>query len=179
MTRFTSVLIFILSLQVHADDFRALELKPEKIECSIKNQVIQFKGAKVGYPIYDNNSRTVKLQSCEKIKIKNFEFYTAQFTNEIHEGTTSQKVLTYEVALLTKSGTLQTVRSEIVDQIELSGDLLNTNFDSSIHVTWGQSKKDERILLKVEIRTKNEKPLNYLLKLNSKLSWFENLFEKK
>lgn len=169
-------LIFILSLQVLADDFKPLALKPQKIQCSNKNQVIQFAGTKSAYSIYDKNSSTLKLLTCEKIKIKNLEFYTALFTNEIFEGTTSQKVLTFEVALLTKSGAIQTVRSELVDQLELGGDLPNTNFDSSIHVAWGQSKKDDRVLLKVEIRNKNEKPLSYVLKLNPKMQWFENQF---
>lgn len=169
----------ILCLQAQAEEFKPLELKPQKIECSNKNQVIQFAGAKSEYSIYDKNSSGIKIQSCEKIKIKNLEFYTVLFNNEIHEGPMIQKVLTYEVALLSKSGAIQTVRSEVVDQLELSGDLPNTDFDSTIHVAWGQSKKDGRVLLKVEVRSKNEKPLNYLLKLNSKMSWFENLFEKK
>ena len=176
MIRPILALLFMLSLQVHAGDFKTLDLKPQKIECSIKNQVIQFADAKAAYSIYDKNSSAVKLLACEKIKIKNLEFYTALFSNEIHEGTTRQKVLTFEVALLTKTGTIQTVRSELVDQLELSGDLPNLNFDSSIQVTWGQSKKDDRVLLKVEIRTKNEKPLAYVLKLNPKTQWLENQF---
>lgn len=170
------VLLFTLILQALANDFRPLDFKPRKIECSNKNQVIQFADAKSAYSIYDKNSSAVKLLSCEKIKIKNLEFYTALFTNEIHEGTSRQKVLTFEVALLTKTGALQTVRSEIVDQLELSGDLPNLNFDSSIFATWGQSKKDDRVLLKVEVRTKNEKPLAYMLRLNPKTLWLENQF---
>ncbi len=166
----------MLSLQAHANDFKTLHLKPQKIECSNKNQVIQFAGATSAYTIYDKNSSAVKLLACEKIKIKNLEFYTALFTNEVHEGTTRQKVLTFEVALLSKTGVIQTIRSELVDQLELSGDLPSLNFDSSIHVEWGQSKKDDRVLLKVEIRTKNEKPLTYLLKLNPKNQWLENQF---
>lgn len=169
----------MLGLPVAADEFKVLESKPVKIECSNKNQIIQFAGTKSSYTIYDKNSSAIKLLNCEKIQLKDLVFYTVLFSQEIHEGPTNQKVLTYEVALVTKTGAFQTVRSELVDQIELAGDLIDTNFDSTIHVTWGQSKKDNRVLLKVEIRTKREKPLTYILKLNPKMSWFENLFEKK
>ena len=74
-----TALIFLLSLQVHADDFKTLELKPQKIECSNKNQLIQFAGAKSAYTIYDKNSSAVKLLTCEKIKVNNLEFYTAHY----------------------------------------------------------------------------------------------------
>ena len=176
MIKSVLVLLILISQQAFADDFRASESKPQKIECSNKNEMVQFSGGRAAYTIYDKNSTAVKLLSCEKIKIKNSEFYTAIFTSEIIEGAISKKVLTYEVALVTKTGALQTVRSELVDQLELSGDLPNTNFDSSIKVAWGQSRKDERILLKVEIKSKNETSLIYILKLNSKNLWFENQF---
>lgn len=179
MIKSSLVLVLLLSLQVVADEFKGLDSKPVKIECSNKNQVVQFAGTKSLYTLYDKNSSAIKLLNCEKIQIKDLVFYTVLFSQEIREGATNQKVLSYEVALVAKTGTILTVRSELVDQIELTGDLINTNFDSAIHVAWGQSKKDNRVLLKVEIKTKNEKPLAYVLKLNPKMLWFENLFEKK
>lgn len=170
-------LIFLLfALTAQANEFQAIKYRAGKIDCTNKNETITFSGLKQPYVIYDKNSSSVKLISCEKIQIKSLTFYIVHFSSEIHEGPSVQKILTYEVALLNKKlNSVQTVRSEIVDQIELSGDLTNTNFDSSIKSEWGQSKKDNRVLLKIEINTQNEKPFTYLLKLNSKLSWFENL----
>ena len=163
-----------------ADDFQATQNPPAKIDCTNKNLAIQFAGIKKSYILYDKNSSSVKLLSCEKIKVRDLEFYTVLFSSEIHDGANIQKVLTFEVALLNKkSGNLLPVRSEIVDQVEITGDLTNTNFESSLKAEWGQNKKDDRVLMKIEIKTKNEKPLSYILKLNPKMTWFENLFEKK
>lgn len=172
-----NTLIFLLfTLTAQANEFQAIKYRPEKIECANKKEIITFSGLKQPYVIYDKNSSSIKLISCEKIQIKGLIFYTALFSSEITEGVSVQKILTFEVALLNKKlNSLQTVRSEIIDQIELSGDLTNTNFDSSIKSEWGQSKKDGRVLLKIEMSTENEKPFSYLLKLNSKLTWFENL----
>lgn len=171
-------LLFALTAQ--AGEFEVSKTHPEKIECSNKKEIIQFADIKQSYSIYDSNAGSVKLISCEKMQIKGFVFYTILFSSEIPDGSNVQKILTYEVALLNqKLNTLKTLRSEIVDQIELTGDLTSTKFENSIKTEWGQSTKDKSVLLKVNITTEKKTTLSYLLKLNSKLFWFENVFDSK
>lgn len=176
-----NIIIFLLfALTAGAYEFQPAKVRSEKINCKNKNKMIYFANLKQPYLIYDKNSSSIKLINCEKIQIEDLNFYTVLFSSEIHEGENTQKILTFEVALMNKKlNSVQTVRSEIVDQIELSGDLPNTDFDSAIKTEWGRSKNDNTVMLKFEINTKNEKPFSYLLKLNSKLSWFEDLMNVK
>lgn len=165
----------LLAVTAQAGDFQPFKSPPAKIDCSNKNLTISFAATPQSYVIYDKNSSSIKLLRCEKIQIQDLQFFTVLFSHEIHEGSKVLKVLTYEVVLADKKlNSLRTTRSETVDQIELSGDSAGNEFDSSIKTEWGTSNKDKRVMLKIEINTKNEKPFSYVLKLNPKLSWFEN-----
>lgn len=177
MIRFSIILIF-LSLSLRAEEFQPLKTVPKTIKCSVKNQSVFFEGTSQHYPLYDKNTTAIKLIKCEKITIQEQNFFSLLFSSEITESSALEKILTFEVALLDKkTQQLKTARSEIVDQIELSGDLSNVDFESSVKASWGLSKKDHSILLKLEMSPKNEKPFSYLLKLNQKSSWFENILE--
>lgn len=179
-----------LRLIAKAQDFQPIKSHPEKIDCTYKKEAkketIHFANSVQPYEIYDKNSSSIELINCEKIQIKDLVFYTILFSSKIYTGSIPHKTLAFEVALLNKQlskqpnkilNSLQTVRSEVIDQIELSGDLVNTNFDSTIKTEWGLSKKDSEVLLKIEITTINTKPFSYLLKFNPKSLWLENLFK--
>lgn len=173
------LIIILLSVTAIADDFQPIKSRPEKITCTFNKDSISFSGLKQTYAIYDKNSASIRLINCEKIQIKDQIFYTALFTSEVFEGSDLQKVLTYEVALLNKKTAMpETVRSETVDQIDMSGDTSDTNFHSTLKTEWGQSKKDNVAMLKIEMIPDKEKPFAYFLKYNGKSAWFENQFEK-
>lgn len=172
------ILIILLNHSVQANEFQAIKYLPEKINCSANKGIVSFPDQKIPYVIYEKNSKSLKLINCQKIQIQGLFFYTLLFSNEILEGPITQKVLTYEITIFNKkSNTIKTTRSEVVDEIELSGDLVNTNFDNSIKTVWGQSKLDNKIMIKIEINPKNEKSFSFLIKLNAQESWFENYFE--
>lgn len=170
-------IFLLLALTVHAEDFQPAAALPQKIQCSVNKQSVKFADLKESYILYEKNLSAPKILSCDRLELNGLHFYTVLFSSEVHEGPHVKKILTFEVALKNKTtNKFHTVRSEIVDQVELWGDLTTTEFDSTLRALWGYSKKDGRILLNFEINTKNEKPFSYLLKLNAKNSWFENVF---
>jgi hypothetical protein len=161
--------LITLSLIANAEDFKMYQPIQKKIECTNIKDKITFSNVKQIYSVYDKNLSSIQLISCDQIKIKNNDFFTIFFMSEINTGATTQKILTYEVVALNGD------KSEIIEQIDLSGDTVTTTFDSTVKATWGLSKAGTDILLKFAITTKNEKPFSYMLKLNKKL-WFENIF---
>ena len=176
-------LLFLLTFMAQAQaqsvaqDFDFEKNQPAKIDCKLNKNSVQFKDLKPLYRLYDKNISEVKIEKCEKITVQKQVFYTVLYSTYVKELGSSQKVLIYEVALAShKSKIPQTVRSEIVDQVDLSGDPVDLGFQSSIESSWGKNKKDNSIMLKLNIMTKNEKPFPYYLKFNTKSIWFENIF---
>lgn len=172
------ILILLLTLPAYAEEFQPLKKQPKTTACSETKGNINFAEVKKTYSTYDRNSKAMKILSCEKIQINDSIFYIALFSSEIMEGTEPQKVLTYEVTLLDKkSKSLNTVRSETVDQIDMTVDQVEDKFAVILKTEWGISKKDKSILLKIDAHEKNEKPDPYTLKFNVKSQWFEDVFE--
>ena len=174
--------IFISTLLIGAtalsQEFEPNKTSPEKISCAAQKNKINFAGNKATYKLYDKSIGAVKAIKCEIIKLKGLTFYSALISAEVTELNVKQKVLLYEVALASKQG-LKTVRSEVVDQIELAtGDLANPNFELGLQSAWGLDKKDSSILLKIDILEKNQTSMPYYLKYNAKNQWFENIFSK-
>ena len=175
-TIFISTLFF--GLGATAQQFEPNKTNPEKISCAAQKNKISFAGTKSIYKLYDKSIGSVKAIKCEIVKLKGLTFYTALISAEVTEMNVKQKVLLYEVALESKQN-LKTVRSEVVDQIELaSGDLANPNFELGLQSAWGVDKKDSSILLKIDILEKNQTSTPYYLKYNAKNQWFENVFSK-
>ena len=175
-TIFISTLLVSSSLL--AQEFEPNKALPEKISCAAQKNKINFAGNKATYKLYDKSIGSVKAIKCEIIKLNGLTFYSALISAEVTELNVKQKVLLYEVALENKQG-LKTVRSEIVDQIELaSGDLANPNFELGLQSAWGLDKKDSSILLKIDILEKDKTSEPYYLKYNAKNQWFENIFKK-
>jgi hypothetical protein len=175
--KYTFLVLLIGAISVHAEDFKVTKEQPKKIICSNEKESVSLDNIKNKYILYDKNSRNIKLVKCEKIRIKDLSFYTLLFNSEVMEGTEAQKVLTFEVAVFDKkTNSLKTVRSEIVDQVEISGDSVWLQFDKSLKAEWGMGLKDKNIKLKIEISEKKQKSKPYLLKYNSKSEWFENIF---
>jgi hypothetical protein len=178
MSRFLFAAVALVSWSAFAEDFTQLKTQPEKTPCEFKNGEILFSKSKLHYKIYEATTTSVKSISCEKIEIQGLQFYSAQFTSLIDIPSGGKKILTYEAALLDKkSKSLKTVRSEVVDQNDLSADAPDSGFTKSFAVFWGQSQKDKRIMLKITETEKNEKPFTFFLKLNAKKTWFENIFK--
>ncbi len=177
MIIYTFLFLLLSTFSAHAEDFQTLKEIPQKIKCSSEKQSVSLDTLKNKYTIYDKNSRDIKLVKCEKIRINDLSFYTLLFSSEVMDGTEPQKVLTFEIAFFDKkTNSLKTVRSEIIDQVEISGDSVLTQFESILKTQWGKGHKDKNILIKIEISEKNEKSKPYLLKFNSKSQWFENIF---
>lgn len=172
-------LFLLLTQAAQTQEFQSAKDQAKKIACSESKSQIVFSDIQKPYSLYDKNSTSIKIFSCEKIQLKEYIFYSIVFSSEIREGTEPQQVLTYEVALYDKkSNNLKTVRSETIDQIDTSGDQAESKFETRFKSEWGLAKKDGQILLKINAHAKNEKPEPYLLKFNTKSQWFENHFEK-
>jgi hypothetical protein len=170
--------ILIMGSNIFAQDFEPNKTEPVKISCAAQKNKINFAGNKLPYKLYDKSIGMVKALKCEIIKLNGLTFYSALISAEITELNVKQKVLLYELAVENKQG-LKTVRSEIVDQIDLaSGDLANPNFELGLQSVWGLDKKDSSILLKIDILEKNQMSEPYYLKYNVKNQWFENVFKK-
>jgi hypothetical protein len=177
LIKYTFLVLLLRTFSAYAGDFQALKEMPQKIICSSEKQSVSLETLKNKYTIYDKNSRDIKLIKCEKIRINDLNFYTLLISSEVMDGIEPQKVLTFEIALFDKkTNSLKTVRSEIVDQIETSGDSVLTDFESILKTQWGTGPKDKNIKLKIEISEKNEKSKPYMLKFNTKSQWFENIF---
>lgn len=172
-----AILFFLITSVSVAGEFNLSKVKLEKIKCSYNNGRITFADIKTNYQPYEKKMENVKSLACEKIQTQGLQFYTLQFNSVINVATGAKKIFVFEVALLDKkTNALQTVRSEIIDQIDLSGDVADTEFTRSFRFHWGQSQKDKKIMLQLELSEKNEKSFSYALKLNSKKTWFENVF---
>lgn len=158
-------------------DFVPQSKLAQKVECKLNKNHVEFAGLKSAYRLYDKHISDIKIVNCEKIAINTQIFFTVTYSTTINELSSSQKVLIYEVVLANhKSKLPQTVRSEIVDQLDLSGDPAHNTFQNSLQAQWGLHKTDKSILLKLNIVNKNEKPFPYYLKYNTKSLWFENIF---
>lgn len=180
MNFFKTILIstLLIGTNILAQEFEPNKTAPEKISCAAQKNKISFAGNKAAYKLYDKSIGSVKAVKCEVIKLNGLTFYSALVSAEVTELNVKQKVLLYEVAVENKQG-LKTVRSEIVDQIELaSGDLANPNFELGLQSSWGLDKKDSSIILKIDILEKDKPSEPYYLKYNAKNQWFENIFKK-
>jgi hypothetical protein len=148
--------LFLVSVFVHADEFQALPALSQKINCQdVKRKGIQWK-------------------NCQTVKVNGEEYYTLEFQGTSNEGTKKKtKILKFEIA----DKNLKTLRSETIDQIEQGIDLPEENFKNTLKAEWGKSKKDARTMLKMELSNKeNSEKSSYLIKLNEKKTWFENVF---
>lgn len=180
MKLFNAIVISTLlaGSNILAQEFEPTKSAPEKVSCAAQKNLIKFAGTKSAYKLYDKSIGSVKAIKCEIVKLNGLIFYSALISAEVTELNVKQKVLLYEVAVSNKQG-LKTVRSEIVDQIELaSGDLANPNFELGLQSAWGLDKKDQSILLKIDILEKDQTSEPYYLKYNAKNQWFENIFKK-
>ncbi|MGZ3689919.1 MAG: hypothetical protein ACXVAX_00360 [Pseudobdellovibrio sp.] len=170
-------LTVLFSMIAKADDFVESKALPEKTACSISKGIVNFSELKQSYKLYEKNAFSTNLIKCEKVKINDQTFYTIMYNTALGELGADQKVLIYEVATLnplTKAP--KTVRSEVIDQLDQSGDSAATQFQSSVKAQWGASALDKSVLLKLTIESKNEKPFSYQLKYNPKSLWFINKF---
>ena len=174
------MILVLLSTTAKAQEFVKSTAKPETVSCSLHKNAVVLAKSKLSYELYEKNLKSIKILKCEQIKIGEQTFYTVLHSGEIQEAMGTQKILVYDVTLLDKK-TLKTVRSEVVDQMELSGDPASTDFSYAAKTQWGQAKADKSVMLQIEISAKNDKADPYLLKLNNKSMWFENVFatEKK
>jgi hypothetical protein len=176
MIRVFVILLFI-SGGAYAGEFSQSKVQPVKTPCVVKNNTISFSEIKKEYKIYESKAQSVKAIECHKIEIQGLTFFSSQFSNVIEASSGPKKILTYEVALYDqKSKSLHTVRSEVLDQYDLAVDAPAADLSNTMKALWGQSQKDKRVMLKLTQLEKNSKPFSFLLKLNSKKTWFENVF---
>ena len=177
MKFFGALLVLGLSLAVHADEYKAVANAEKVVSCGFSKDLVKFDGLVPQYSIYDANSKNAKVNKCTTAQIGDLTFYTVEFESEIMQGTESLKVLTLDIALFdAKLNTIKPVRSEIIDQYSNDGDVVSRQFTTKGSITWGKSSKDSQAMLKFDISAPKEKPFSYLLKLNKKKSWFENVF---
>lgn len=160
-------------------EFKVSKITIKKINCKIEQKQTVFEGLTKPYKPYNLNTKKTQLIACQHVQLGQDEFYTSQFVNFDEENLKPSKVLIFEVAALNqKTKSLNTVRSEVIDRVILDGDLPDYNFENIFKVEWGRSKNDQQPMMRFEIsgRDKTEKPFAYLLKLNKKNDWFENVF---
>lgn len=169
------VAILFIASAAFANNFVQSKNAPQKIKCSSKKDIISFEGNKSTYKLYEQSLEDVSLISCEKINIEGLPFYTVTYKSILSTKAGKKKILVYEVALA-KEKLIKTVRSEVVDELEISALLPDSDFTRSLNSKWGQNSKDKSVMLMITMNDKKEKPFSYLLKLNSKKHWFENVF---
>jgi hypothetical protein len=158
-------------------EFKAIAGIEKSVTCGFAKNLVKFDGLAPQYALYDANTKVTKLNRCTTAQLSDLTFYTVEFESEIMQGRELFKVLSLEVALFDpKLNSIKPVRSEIIDQISQSGDAVNTKFTTKGTLAWGKSSKDGQIMLKLDMTEANEKPFSYLLKLNKKKNWFENIF---
>ena len=172
-----AALIILLSFTVHANEFSPVANTEKALSCGFAKGILKFDGLVPQYSLYDLNSKTIKINKCTVAIVGDLTFYTVEFESEVIQGTEPLKVLTLEIALADpKLNTIRPVRSEIIDQYSEHGDIVHRKFTTKGAISWGKSSKDGQAMLKFEITAPKEKPFSYLLKLNKKKSWFENIF---
>lgn len=160
-----------------ADEFKGAPNAEKQVSCGVTKDLVKFDGLTLQHSLYDASSKNIKVNKCTVAQVNDLTFYTVEFESEVTQGTEVLKVLSLEVALYdSKLNTIKPVRSEIIDQFSEAGDLVNRKFTTKGAISWGSSTKDGQAMLKVDISAPKEKPFSYLLKLNKKKSWFENIF---
>lgn len=179
-------ILYLTASFVRADEFLPSQAKIEKINCIMQKDLIIFDMISIPYTPYEENLKNIKLTECQRIQIGQQIFFTALFESLQEQEFGSSKALIFEIALFNeKEKKLNTVRSEIIDRLKLQSDLPDYNFENSLKVNWGHSKKDHKLMLRFEIAAKTlnrkkgakvEAPHSYLIKLNKKDSWFEDVF---
>lgn len=148
--------------------------QPKAVKCSLSQKSVTLPDGR--YKLYETNLRDIKLIKCEQVQIGKIKFYTVQVSGEIHNAPADQKVKLYEVVMLDSKKKLSTVRTETIDQIELSGDPASLDFRTSLAAEWGQHKKDKRPMIKMEFHDKTGKSDPLYVKLNAKSDWMEDVF---
>lgn len=177
MKVYAAALVVLLSFAANADDFKPVANVEKPISCGFAKDLVKFDGVSAQYSLYDINSKTIKVNKCTQAQVGDLTFYTVEFESDVMQGTETLKVLTLEVALFdAKLNSIKPVRSEIIDQYSDTGDIVIRKFTTKGAITWGKSGKDGQVMLKFELTPPKEKPFSYLLKLNKKKSWFENIF---
>ncbi|AGH95413.1 hypothetical protein [Pseudobdellovibrio exovorus] len=173
----TTLLTLCVGLSAGAQNFQLQKsIKRQAIDCSAEKNVITFAKTNQKYVLYDQNLTPVKVMKCEKIEVsKDLVFYSVLFGSHIQETSGTQRILIYELAQPASGKSMKTVRSEVVDQVELAGDPASDKFEFAIETQWGQDAKDKSVLLQVRIYSKKEKPEPFYLKYNAKNVWFENV----
>ena len=162
-----------------ASEFKLTPQNIKKIKCHVKKKQTVFEGLSVPYEPYNRNTNKTRLLDCQHVKLDTDEFYTSKFISFDEQSVKPSKVLTFEIAILDKKNKkLKTVRTEIIDRVLLDGDLPDEKFENILSVEWGRSTKDQQPMLKLHIsgEDKTEKPFSYLIKLNKKNDWFEDVF---
>ena len=172
-------IVFLGAQLSYADEFKSAQVVTETAKCKLEKDALIIEGVTAPYKLYDKNSKRRQVLECKRIQIEKQLFYTFQFTSLEEQGVGASKLWIFEIASqdpATKS--LRTVRSEIVDRIRLNSDLPGSGFENSFKSEWGVSTKDSNVMLKIDISSKDktESPYSYLIKLNSKKNWFENVF---
>lgn len=148
--------------------------QPKTVKCSLSQKTVTLPDGR--YTLYETNLRGIKLIKCEQVQIGKTKFYTVQVSGEIHNAPTDQKVMLYEVAMLNGKKKLGTVRTETIDQIELSGDPASLDFRTTLVTEWGQHKTDKKPMIKMEFQDKTGKSDPLYVKLNAKSDWMEDVF---
>ncbi len=170
-------LTVLLSLVAKSQEFVDSKTLPEKTPCSFSKNVLTFSDLKQTYKLYEKNISATQVVKCEKVKINDLTFYSVLYVTAIADLGADKKAMIYEVASINNAKKiLTTVRSEVVDELDQSGDSTATQFQNSLKVQWGSSSIDKSVLLRLTVFSANEKPFSYLLKYNPKSVWFENKF---
>ena len=170
--------IMFFGMHVSANEFVASTQTPETVPCATSKSQLKFKENHPSYKFYDKNLSAVNVLRCEKIKLNGQKFYSVYFSAEVSSASGKLKALIYEVAVQEKlSGALKTVRSEIIDQYELSADSVNDKFEYALKADWGTEKKNSATVLRINIFKAGEASTPYHLRLNKKQNWFENAFD--
>lgn len=173
----TVLLSLCVGVSASAQNFQIQKsIKRQAIDCKAEKNVISFAKVNQKYTLYDQNLTPVKVMKCEKIEIsKDLVFYSVLFGSHIQETSGTQRILIYELAQPSTGKGMKTVRSEVVDQVELAGDPASDKFEFGIETQWGQDAKDKSVLVQVRIFSKKEKPAPFYLKYNAKNVWFEDV----
>lgn len=174
----TLVLTLLVSATSVANEFSEKSAQRTKVSCQISGDQVIFEKNK-SYKIYDKNIQQVRLLGCEKININKLEFYTVLMSGNGLNRYGDIKSLVYDIALLEKgSGKIKTVRSEVIDQVDVSADLPDLNFSTELETKWGLGDKDQSVMIEMKVSNESvdSESFTYLIKLNSKMTWFENVF---
>jgi hypothetical protein len=169
-------LLFFTQISI-AQDFISAQIKKTSLKCENNSNIIKIKDKSTNYKPYDKNLKIKKIINCGITKVNKMNFINFLFDGEIQEGPKVYRTLILEFAKYDeKKKVLNTVRSEIVDQIPETGDPAQDGYEQSVEFEFGFHKKNKNLLLKIQPLLNNKKIDAYYLKLNEKKNWFENDF---